>query len=583
MADAFQLPKFILTPTGLIQQTLVGATTGPADTSPPTPPNPLDAGKVVVLNANGAINTALTGGGGGGGGSTDFSQITGLYPNVTAAMVVGNGASLTFIDGVDGNGVIDANYLLGAVMQYPTVTGQVLTAVMTSPPMSPPVLSYLDWTTPTGGVTSVNGQTGAVVLVLPQTFNATSPPQFFKAYNSSMGLFTAAQPSFSGILGTVGISQLSGTYNISISGTASTITGTVPYSQVTDTPQLPQSFVLTSPPTFVTSYNAGTGSFSGQTTIPYTSISGTPNLNVYALLSGATFTGTVQAPTVNVTTSLSLNGTVSLLDGTGSAGTSGYVLSSTGSATAWVPQTGGSGNKTSRGTNASFKSSPPASPNSGDTFICSDSPFSYVYDGAEWQAYVFGYNVQEPTPATVTVIDGSGGSYTQDTSHGGYIIQCPANSGGGSTNLAIVEAIPASGAYYVDVAFMTFIPFQNGGAGVCLTDGTTTSNKLTSMRNGFESGTWPMLERQRWNNFSSFNANYAMFQGGSLQPYLFYGSPLVWFRIYDDRTNVTYYISSNGYVWDKLYQESRTAWLTPADGGFVFSPFAPYAPMDAHL
>src|SRR5208337_950739 len=91
---------------------------------------------------------------------------------------------------------------------------------------------------------------------------------------------------------------------------------------------------------FVTSYNAGTGLFSGQTTIPYTSISGTPNLNVYALLSGATFTGTVQIPTAIVTTSLSLNGTVSLLDGTGSAGTSGYVLSSTGSATAWVPQSG---------------------------------------------------------------------------------------------------------------------------------------------------------------------------------------------------------------------------------------------------
>src|SRR5208282_2792185 len=260
------------------------------------PPNPLDAGKVVVLNANGAINIALTGGGGGGGGSTDFSQITGLYPNVTAAMVVGNGASLTFIDGVDGNGVIDANYLLGAIMQYPTVTGQVLTAVMTSPPTSPPALSYLDWTTSTGGVTSVNGQMGAVVLVLPQTFNATSPPQFFTSYDSTTGLFTAAQPSFSGILDTVGVSQLSGTYNISVTGTASTITGTITYSQVTGVPAFPQNTPAVTHE-FITAYNSSTGAFT-QAQPAYTDITSTPNLNVYALLSGATFTGTIQAPTV---------------------------------------------------------------------------------------------------------------------------------------------------------------------------------------------------------------------------------------------------------------------------------------------
>jgi len=77
----------------------------------------------------------------------------------------------------------------------------------------------------------------------------------------------------------------------------------------------------------------------------------------YALLSGATFTGTVSIPTLNVTTSLSLNGTVTLLDGTGSAGTSGYVLSSTGTGTAWIAPSGGGGTPAAPSTSVQFNNS----------------------------------------------------------------------------------------------------------------------------------------------------------------------------------------------------------------------------------
>ena len=125
---------------------------------------------------------------------------------------------------------------------------------------------------------------------------------------------------------------------------------------------------------------------------------------------------------------------------------------------------------------------------------------------------MFGYNVTEPTPATVTVIDGSSGTYVQDTSHGGYIIQCPSGS---SNCLAILKANPGSGAYYVDIAFMTYIPGTNGGNGVCLADGTSTSNKLVNSRLGYESSNWPILERQRWNSVNSWNSNASILSGGS--------------------------------------------------------------------
>ena len=58
-----------------------------------------------------------------------------------------------------------------------------------------------------------------------------------------------------------------------------------------------------------------------------------------APLASPTFTGTVTAPTVDVTTNLELGGT--LTDGSSTVGTSGQVLSSTGTKTAWINPSGG--------------------------------------------------------------------------------------------------------------------------------------------------------------------------------------------------------------------------------------------------
>lgn len=58
---------------------------------------------------------------------------------------------------------------------------------------------------------------------LPITFGAVSH-EFLTSYTSSTGLFTAAQPSFSDISGTVNNSQLTGSGQITINGTANHIT-----------------------------------------------------------------------------------------------------------------------------------------------------------------------------------------------------------------------------------------------------------------------------------------------------------------------------------------------------------------------
>jgi len=92
---------------GPLQEALVGAVQASGGA--------VDAGKVVVLDASGAIDPSMT-----GGGSTSFTNIT-TGPNTTATMTVGSGATLTF----SGTGVVNASELGGvAITNTPTHLGQ---------------------------------------------------------------------------------------------------------------------------------------------------------------------------------------------------------------------------------------------------------------------------------------------------------------------------------------------------------------------------------------------------------------------------------------------------------------------------
>lgn len=238
-----------------------------------------------------------------------------------------------------------------------------------------------------------------------------------------------------------------------------------------------------------------------------------------------------------------------------------------------VPAGGGGGNKISIGTNADFHSSPPSSPATGDQYICSDSAFSYVYNGASWQAYFMGIAIVEPTSALTIV---NAGSATVDYSHGGMLIAVP--QGTNTYALwAVEQAIPGSGAYYIDVAYMAAQPQSNGGGGVGMTDGTATSNKATYMKWGYEGSSTPQMERQNATNFSTFSSNSAVTIPTSLKQdgTNFLISPqLIWQRIYDDgATNRTYYISYNGVTWVQIFQESRTNFLTPTQAAFIASNY----------
>jgi hypothetical protein len=99
------------------------------------------------------------------------------------------------------------------------------------------------------------------------------------------------------------------------------------------TPQQPQTFIPV-PHEWLTGYNATTGLFSASQPSASDLTNGTTGTGAVVLANSPTTTGTLQVSNVYVTGEL--------LDGTGSPGTSGYILSSTATGVEWIPNTTGS-------------------------------------------------------------------------------------------------------------------------------------------------------------------------------------------------------------------------------------------------
>jgi hypothetical protein len=222
-------------------------------------------------------------------------------------------------------------------------------------------------------------------------------------------------------------------------------------------------------------------------------------------------------------------------------------------------------NKTTIGTIAAYKSAAPSSPSAGDCYICTDSPYRYYYDGSAWLAFVFGYQVVEPVLASFTQVKVD--LCTFNTAHGGIIMDA---ASGGEDSQILAQAIPGSGAYYVDAACMlTGLPNVQG-LGVGLSGGTATSDALAFGRFGAEGAynlNW-QWERSLKNSATSHNGN-----AGTATSIMVVG-PLLWTRVYDDRTtNRKFYMSMDGYNWIEMYSEARTTLFTPAQGVLVVAPY----------
>jgi hypothetical protein len=352
---------------GTFKQVLVEAIYFATDPVGSPPTYPQNAGKIVLLNESGLIDPTLGGGGSGGGGGDVVS-----------------------------------------------VNGQTGIVVLQLPQTFPLV--------PTEFLTSYNASTGLFTAAQPTYASISGTPQlaqtftplaneFITGYTASTGVFTAAQPSFSNLSGSIATGQIPAltvtVAQINASGTPSSSTflrGDGTWATVSASPSgssgdiqynnggvfggsattisaggtisMPtgQNFILGSdivfwrgnPGQLIIAQSNGTyggGEVVSATFLAYNA-SGAGNIAIVA--GDATHSGYVswQNPSntgfaymgydtyyPNLTLHMIGGGTFivpnvhitgTLADGANSVGTSGYVLSSTGTGTAWVPQTGGS-------------------------------------------------------------------------------------------------------------------------------------------------------------------------------------------------------------------------------------------------
>jgi hypothetical protein len=229
----------------------------------------------------------------------------------------------------------------------------------------------------------------------------------------------------------------------------------------------------------------------------------------------------------------------------------------------WVTSSGGAG-----GTNQSFASGPIASlpavvPGAGSIYRCTDAPYEFWSSGGAWVPYAADFQCVQPALASFTQakVDQS----TFDSTHGG-IIQTVPTQGNHDDVQYIAQAIPGSGTYFVDVGFRFLTGQPSGGVGMGLTDGVTGTDKLWFQYFGYGTGGIWGYNLAQFTNSTTFSS-----QGSAWADVIV--APMLFMRLRDDRTNITWYTSPNGYTWDQRAQVARAGFLTPADCGLFVNPY----------
>ena len=198
----------------------------------------------------------------------------------------------------------------------------------------------------------------------------------------------------------------------------------------------------------------------------------------------------------------------------------------------------------------------------GNRYKCNDSPYEFIFDGSAWRAFIFGYRVDEPTSGATSWLNQGGASIT--TTNGGVLLKAPPNS---ADSLRCRTLATISAPYTCDIAFMASI-YNQSGTNMGLLLNNSGSGKLVTF--GIQNVTTSSIQltNARWASTTSFNAVENFLNGSPTLNLLGSAGPLFWLRIYDDNTNRNFYFSTDGIVFNAVFQESRTNYFTPDTIGF---------------
>ena len=154
------------------------------------------------------------------------------------------------------------------------------------------------------------------------------------------------------------------------------------------------------------------------------------------------------------------------------------------------------------------------------------------------------------------------GEATATNTRRGLTMTAPA-SDGNSLRLLVTSA--PTPPYAVTICMFPFLPGYNySSAGLVLRESAT--GKLVTFNltgRGTGSTEYSRIHVVFWNSPTSLSTAIAVTSTPIATEY--------WFQIADDGTNRTMRISSDGQVWVDYYAESRTAFLTPDQGGIFLN------------
>lgn len=207
-------------------------------------------------------------------------------------------------------------------------------------------------------------------------------------------------------------------------------------------------------------------------------------------------------------------------------------------------------------TTAGVFASLPSKSSTGQAYITTDAPYTFVANGSGgWQPIVPGSNggaVTLPVTSGYSWANQPAGAAVTDT-HGGEILSIPNTVSGDDLATRTAMAVPTA-PWSVMAAFQLTpyaISFTNSG--VYAFNSTSGKGVICGVGGG---SIGLQAVYQRWNTFTSIDANTAVFAYG-------HSSGITWIKMLNDGTNINCFESSSGgQVWNKYFSEPLSSWYT---------------------
>lgn len=202
----------------------------------------------------------------------------------------------------------------------------------------------------------------------------------------------------------------------------------------------------------------------------------------------------------------------------------------------------------------------PASPSDGDIFLPTNSLYAQVYDTSAWKSWGPVWKMTPFVSGDFSWLNNGSSTCTITTTNGFTYMTVPA----GSTKIrALIKS--KSTPYTVTVGFIPHI-YSTASIGLLLYDSVTGKCVEFYFTNTGTCGIskWTAPD-------GSSDGTYSLTSGVYNPISLLCNSLVVWMRIADDGTDLTFSISYNGINWIEVYSVSRTDYCEPDSIGFYIN------------